>query len=128
MGIRAEESSSRAKQATWKLNKRESKAGRTVYDWLPIHSWSETDVRDVIRGNGQELHWAYGAGMTRLSCCFCIMASKADLRTAARLQPALYRRYVELERKTGWTMSPSGKRLEKVTGIPVSITHQLELV
>ena len=37
---------------------------------------------------------AYGMGMSRLSCVFCIMASRADLRTAARLQPALYRRHV----------------------------------
>ena len=58
---------------------------------------------------GQSPHSAYGMGMSRLSCVFCIMASRADLRTAARLQPALYRRYVRLEVRIGHALSPSGR-------------------
>ena len=57
--------------------------------------------------------------MSRLSCVFCIMASRADLRTAAQLQPALYRTYVELEERIGHTLSPSGLPLPVVTGVPV---------
>ena len=53
---------------------------------------------------------------------FCIMASRADLRTAAQLQPALYRRYVELEERIGHTLSPSGRPLPAVTGVPVRPT------
>lgn len=127
IGIRAEESSSRAKAVTWKQDKRESKAGRTVYQWLPIHDLTETEVRQVVADAGQELHPAYAAGMSRLSCCFCIMSSKADLVTAAKMQPALYARYVELEQRTGYTMSMSGKTLPEVTGIEVQITNQMEL-
>lgn len=127
IGIRAEESSSRAKQSTFKLDKRESKAGRTVYQWLPIHEMTETEVRRTVADEGQELHPAYAAGMTRLSCCFCIMASKGDLTTAAKLNPELYARYVELEQRTGYTMSMSGKPLTEVTGIDVQITNQKEL-
>ena len=46
------------------------------------------------------------------------MASRADLYTAAQLQPALYRRYVSLEERIGHTLSPSGVPLSDLTGIP----------
>lgn len=72
----------------------------------------------MIEAAHQEPHWAYRMGMSRLSCVFCIMSSKADLRTAAALNPELYGRYVELERRIGHTLSMSGQTLEEVTGIP----------
>ena len=50
----------------------------------------------------------YGMGVSRLSCVFCTMASRTDLRRAAQLQPALYRRYVDPERRIGHILSPSG--------------------
>lgn len=117
MGMRAQESASRAKKQIFGLNKRNSKAGREWYDWLPIHHFSEDDVFQLIADAGQEPHWAYAAGMTRLSCVFCIMASDADLTTAAKHMPALYRRYVELENQLGFTLSMSRRRLEEITGI-----------
>ena len=98
---------------------RNSKAGRSWYDWLPIFDLTEAQVFDVIRAAGQSPHPAYGMGMSRLSCVFCIMASRADLRTAARLQPALYRRYVRLEECIGHTLSPTGVPLPALTGVPV---------
>jgi hypothetical protein len=51
------------------------------------------------------------------------MSSKADLTTAAHLNPALYCKYVELERSTGQVMLMPSKAhgrltLEQVTGVP----------
>ena len=46
------------------------------------------------------------------------LASRADLRTGARLQPQLYARYCALERRIGHTLSPSGVPLPDLTGIP----------
>ena len=122
LGLRAEESSSRAKKPVLEFSERNSKAGRQWWLWLPIHDFRTEDVFEVIRDAGQHVHWAYAAGMTRLSCCFCIMSSKADLRTAARLKPELYKRYVELEKKIGFTMmmpkkGEAPKGLEEITGI-----------
>jgi len=122
MGMRAEESSNRAKLTTFKLSTRNSKAGRQWYDWLPIHDWKVEQVFASIKQAGQKPHWAYEAGMSRLSCCFCIMASKDDLTTAARLNPTLYERYVQLERSTGQVMMMPTKKhgrrtLEDITGI-----------
>lgn len=103
MGLRAEESCSRSKLETLKLNKRNSVAGREWYDWLPVHSWSLSDVWLEIKKSGQQPHWAYAKGMTRLSCVFCIMGSQSDLRIAAEHNPAMLAQYTALERKIGQT-------------------------
>jgi DNA sulfur modification protein DndC len=122
MGIRAQESPKRAKAIPFKINKRNSIAGREWYDWLPIHNYLIGDVWLEIKKAGQQPHWAYAAGMSRLSCCFCILASKADLTRAAELNPELYAKYVALEKKIGHTIqapkkgaAPQG--LESFTGI-----------
>lgn len=116
MGMRAEESTARAKQKSLKRNNRLSKAGREVLDWLPIHDMLIDDVFRTIEQAGQVPHWAYSAGMTRLSCCFCIMASRADLQTAARLNPDLYMKYIKTEKRLGFTLQ-NGHTLEEWTGI-----------
>lgn len=118
MGLRAEESSQRAKLIPWQRSQRNSKAGREWYEWLPIHGLTESEVFKAIRDAGQKPHWAYAKGMTRLSCCFCIMASDQDLRTAAQLRPALYRRYAALEKQINFTMAMSRRPLPDITGIP----------
>lgn len=48
MGLRAEESSARAKKVDWNINTRLSNKSRTVYDWLPIHEWLVGDVFGYI--------------------------------------------------------------------------------
>lgn len=122
MGIRAQESTARSRQNPFRFNKRNSKAGREWYDWLPIFEWTEEQVFARIAAEGQEPHQAYAAGMSRLSCVFCIMASKSDLQTAARLNPELYAEYVALEERVGHTMNMAGKTLEEVTGIKAQRT------
>ena len=117
MGMRASESPARARRAPWRYNDRNSRAGRRWFDWLPIHGLSADDVFRVIADAGQSPHWAYAAGMSRLSCSFCILASRADLRCAARLRPRLYRDYVALEKRIGHTLSPAGIPLPALTGV-----------
>ena len=119
MGMRAEESPARARKAPWRRNDRMSVGGREVFDWLPIFDLSTGDVFRVIREAGQSPHWAYAAGMSRLSCSFCILASRSDLRRAAELRPDLYRTYVELEQRIGHTLSPTRRPLPEVTGVPL---------
>ena len=119
MGMRADESPARAKRTPWRRNDRNSRAGREWFDWLPIHDLSTADVFRVIAEAGQSPHWAYAAGMSRLSCSFCILASRSDLRRAAELRPDLYRRYAHLEQRIGHTLSPTRAPLPEVTGVPV---------
>ncbi len=117
MGLRAQESPGRARRTPWSFSTRNSRAGRRWYDWLPLHTHTTEEVFDAIRVAGQEPHWAYSCGATRVSCVFCIMGSRADLHTGARLNPDLYRRYVALERRIGHTLSPSRRPLPEITGI-----------
>jgi 3'-phosphoadenosine 5'-phosphosulfate sulfotransferase (PAPS reductase)/FAD synthetase len=106
MGLRAQESCTRKKtcESPLKLNEGNSKAGREWYDMLPIHDWSEEEVFQAIADEGQEPHWAYAAGMGRLSCRFCIMASKGDLQTAARLNPEAFSEIVAIEKEIDQTL------------------------
>lgn len=114
MGIRAQESSGRAKQQTFRKNERGSIAGREWFEWLPIHGLSREDVFATIRGAGQVPHWAYAAGNDRLSCTFCIMGSPRDIANGARHRPDLLAKYVEIERRTGYTMHMSRKSLTQL--------------
>lgn len=101
MGLRAEESPNRAKATSFKFNERNSKAGREWYDWLPVHELTKEEVFETIASAGQQPHWAYGKGMSRLSCCFCIMGNPSDTKIAARENPKLFQRYVDMEQKIG---------------------------
>ena len=117
LGIRRDESAARARTVPWRRNDRMSVAGREVFDWLPIFDLSTADVFDVIRDAGQSPHWIYNH-LSRCSCCFCIFSSPPDLRRAAELRPALYARYAQIEQRIGHTLSPSGRPLPELTGIP----------
>lgn len=118
-GIRAEESPSRAKKEPLKLNATLSKAGREVYEYMPIHHLTTQNVLWIIKSAGQKPFWAYSENQ-RLSCVFCIMGCENDLRHGARQRPDLYRQYLELERETGWTMF-NGKSLRDRVGFDPAV-------
>lgn len=110
MGMRGQESPNRRVMPNWKLNDAVNERGerigasngrRTVYDWLPIHTMTADEVWADIRASGVRHHWAYDAGMPRLSCCFCIFSPRAGLRIAGRHNLELLREYVAVEREIG---------------------------
>lgn len=100
-GFRAEESPMRAKKEPFSFNQQCSNKTRRVYDWLPIHDWTEDEVWKDIHASGVPYHPAYDLGMPRLSCCFCIFAPRAALMIAGRARPELLDRYVDVEKQTG---------------------------
>lgn len=104
MGLRAGESCNRAAKEVLTLSARNSKAGRTWYEFLPIHNYTEEQVFSTIELAGQKPHWAYSVGMSRLSCCFCIMSSKEDLKIAAKYNPLVLAQIDKLERKHNYKM------------------------
>ncbi len=105
MGLRAQESQSRARRPTFSLRTDSSAPtkGRFVYDWLPIHDWMETDVWDCIRKHGNIHHEAYSLGNHRLSCALCVLASLNDLINGAVHNPDTYREYCRIEAVTGYS-------------------------
>lgn len=116
IGLRAQESASRAKRATWTENTRLSLAGRQVFDWLPIHHMTEQQLRTLISAGVGAWHPAYQAGNARLSCAFCIFGCQRDLANAAKAYPELYQEYIQVERETGFTMF-NGQSLAEKAGI-----------
>ena len=101
LGLRAEESSGRAKKPVLAVDPAASSGRRTVTTWHPILHWTEAQVWERIKASGVPYHPAYDAGMRRLSCSLCVLASKEDLVLAARLRPDLAAEYAELEAEIG---------------------------
>ena len=77
----------RSELAPLRRNDRNSRAGREWFDRLPIQDLETEEVFGVIHAVGRAPHWACAAGMSRVSCSFCILASRADLRRAAEPRP-----------------------------------------
>ena len=99
LGIRAAESPTRAKKSPLGPDVA-SNGKREVTRWLPIFHWTDDDVWARIKETGIRYHKAYDLGMSRLSCAFCVFASKADLKISARHNRALAEEYVALEELT----------------------------
>lgn len=105
MAMRAEESANRRKMKPYTINTDLTAlpiAKRTVWDWLPIHHWTEEEVWESVHESGVRYHWAYDLGMPRLSCRFCIFAPKAALVLAGKHNPELLKEYAELEERIGY--------------------------
>lgn len=101
MGFRAEESPARRRKTPIARNESASNGRRTVDDWYPILDWTVASVWERIAQAGTRPHPAYAAGMSRLSCRLCVLASRADLVCSASLNPELADRYVAVERAIG---------------------------
>jgi len=97
MGLRAEESPTRAKMNPFERNGRLSTRTRIVDTWLPIHHWTEGEVWDSIHRSGAPYHYAYDLGMPRLSCVFCIFAPWPALILAGKYNPELLDEYIGVE-------------------------------
>lgn len=101
MGFRREESPARRKKEALRFDESASKGRRHVDEWLPIIDWTVDQVWERIRAAGTRHHWAYDAGMPRLSCSFCVLASKPALIRAAQLRPDLAAEYAAVEVRIG---------------------------
>lgn len=103
LGLRAQESPGRAKRVVFS-RMGISNSVLTWFEWLPVHDMRTDEVFGAIAAAGQRPHHAYALGNDRLSCIFCVMASKPDLRNGRVHHPELFEQYVALERRTGYTM------------------------
>ena len=101
LGIRAQESPARAKKSPFAKDNRLSNGKRSVDNWYPIFDWTVGQVWDRIKESGVRYHYAYDAGMPRLSCQFCVFAPKAALMIAGKANPELLDEYVKTEKEIG---------------------------
>ncbi|QVJ00387.1 phosphoadenosine phosphosulfate reductase family protein [Nocardiopsis eucommiae] len=121
LGLRAQESTARAKLAPVAVHPRSS-GRRTIHTWHPILRMTENQVWELHREHGLRHHTAYDQGMSRLSCSFCVLASAADLIRACQLRPELAAEYAAVEWEIGDVFKPSLSMLEAIAradGTPV---------
>jgi 3'-phosphoadenosine 5'-phosphosulfate sulfotransferase (PAPS reductase)/FAD synthetase len=104
MGLRADESPARAKKLDFTHDEQASNTKRHVDVWLPIHDWTAEQVWKDIHESGVRYHHAYDLGMPRLSCVFCVLASKDALLLAGEHNPELLQTYADLEKRIGHTL------------------------
>ena len=125
MGMRSQESPARAKRAGF-VEGVVSSRNQVVDEWLPIQNWTEDDVWGRIAETGVRHHWAYDEGMPRLSCSFCVLASRSALVRAAQLRPELAAEYATVEAETGHSFQASTSMAEIIeeaesTEVPVTV-------
>lgn len=133
MGLRAAESPARAKQPRFKKNKELSKAGRRVWDWLPIHKDTLADILQWHWANNIPLHPVYvseyhkdgtaGGYLRRFSCRVCIFSTKADLHAIYKHDRAAFDAVSALETEMNFTMR-NGESLVQIISQPLSDKKQ----
>lgn len=120
-GMRAQESPRRAKKKPFTLSKGKGTSGmhmvrkhpdHTIYDWMPIFEFTYEEVREEIADAGQDVHWVYKEGFSRLSCAMCVNGRIGEHQKAAKMRPKLAKKMAELEREVGRTL-----RLRQVKGV-----------
>lgn len=97
LGLRADESSGRARKQPLEVDRAHSSGRRTITRWLPTLPIDRPHPR--IRG-ALPRGLRPGHGPT-LSCSLCVLSSRADLVCAARLRPDLAVEYAALEAELG---------------------------
>ena len=84
-------------------------------------------VWERIATAGTRSHEAYAAGMSRLSCRFCVLSSRADLVCSARLNPDPADRYTEIERRIGHRFRAVDFQFDSTTdGRPIKIVSIID--
>lgn len=104
-GIRHQESKNRSTMPIWAPNSELTRKGGIGITWNAIIDWPVQDVVYAIHDAGLALHEAYTTyGASRVSCCFCIMSSEADLIASALCEDnhEPYIRMVELEARSSF--------------------------
>jgi len=101
-GIRREESATRSNAPVAKDQPRLTNRGKrtTGLDWHPLLDWRLSDVLSYLDEKNWPLHEAYTTyGCSRVSCIFCVLASRADLRAASTCEDNMdvYGKLVRLE-------------------------------
>lgn len=134
MGLRAAESAQRAKAKRLSRNKTLSKAGRIVYDWLPIHTATLQDVLLWHRDSRTPLHPVYvpayhwdgtqGGYLRRFSCRVCIFSTKADIHAIYEHDREAFDQVAALEARTGYAMKQNGETLVQIVTKPLTDASQ----
>ena len=112
IGVRADESPRRANAPISSIDQLPSDRSPRpkLISWNPIKDWTAQDVFDAHHAARVPLHYAYTRhAMTRLSCAFCVLASRADVENAAKcdVNAEAYRQITDLEISSTFAFQPT---------------------
>lgn len=107
LGIRSEESTGRAKQKKL-IRSKQSNSKRTIWTWLPIKDWKETEVFNYLALKEIPLHPVYKY-LRRFSCRVCIFMTEHDLKQVAINDPEAIDIIATIEEKIEFTMFQKDK-------------------
>lgn len=116
LGIRREESASRAAKAVSSIDKLVDRPGLPGMVWYPAIEFKLADVLTTNDATGLRRHEAYTVyRSTRFSCIYCILASLHDLQASARCADNVdvYREMVGLEADSSFSFQ-SGRWLADI--------------
>ena len=112
MGLRADESPARSKKKRLVRNATQTNSKRTVWDYLPIHTWTEAEVLSYLTACNIPLHPVYKY-LRRFSCRVCIYMTDHDLRQVQANDPAAIDIISSLENDINFSMK-QGKYLKDI--------------
>lgn len=107
MGMRSSESTGRAKMKALVRNKLETNKVRTVWNYLPIHDWSDEKVFEYLKDKGVPLHPVY-QHLRRFSCRICIYMTQHDINQVAKHDPEAINIISNIEEKIGFNFFQKG--------------------
>lgn len=107
-GERAEESSARARYATFEPHRCDNRNGvrirRHIDHWRPVHTWTEAEVWSIIERYRVNAHPAYHLGWGRCSCRTCIFGSANQWATVRYYMPQAFEDIARREEEFGITI------------------------
>jgi 3'-phosphoadenosine 5'-phosphosulfate sulfotransferase (PAPS reductase)/FAD synthetase len=115
-GERAQESTARARYATFEADRTDRRDGtsrRHVDRWRPVHAWDEREVWAIIERWRINPHPAYALGWGRVSCAACIFGSPDQWASLLAVNPAQMATIDGYEGRFGVTIT-KGKRVRQL--------------
>lgn len=102
-GERAQESDARSRYAVADAHRSWNRK-RHIFQYRPIHGWTERQVWDAMRRHGIQPHPAYRLGFSRLSCMKCIFGNADQWATIKVLDPEGFAQVAAYEGQFGVTI------------------------
>lgn len=106
-GERRQESNNRSRYSTVDEHKSTTQK-RRVDQWRAIIDWREEKVWAIIEQYRVRPHPAYYLGWGRVSCLSCIFGNPNQWASVKAIDPALFQKILNYERKFGRTIQQSG--------------------
>jgi len=135
MGMRPQESVQRARQEPWSQDEALSKAGRTVFNWLPIFTktmegvlqwhWKERVPLRLVYVPESHRDGTRGGYLRRFSCRVCIFATDHDLRMIHEHDREAFELVSESEQQSGFTIK-AGRTLIRILSQPLPATREVD--